>query len=161
MGESGDPVGTADLVCRFIKPKHWNDVLKELSPFAFTSSRNKRPTGKAGEIENRNELSINHVGEVQALGSKLRDLCIDALEGYGEAHLEAGDFVTAAETSDSKVLAPVVVYRPELAGSAWRQWASAHAHVESSRPASGFPEDYLVALVQRVRFTRPPDEYAD
>lgn len=148
------------MVCRFIKPKHWNDVLEEPSPFAFESSGNKRPGGKGGELRNMQELSIYHMGDVLALGSELRDLCIDALEGYGEAHLEAGVFVEAAKAAKSTALDPAVVYRPEFADEAWRRWASAHAHVESPGPAKGFPDDYRIELVQRIATSRPPDEYA-
>ena len=141
-----------DWLCRFVEQDRWNSQAKEPFPTAFSASDRK--------------LSVFHVQRVVESGSALEHLCIERLDGAGQAQLRAADFVEAVAEVDvpanqtTPVFNPSVVWRPEEIQRAWLQWAEAHAHVESEQGNSNFPFTYRVALVKRSRFLRPPRDEA-
>ena len=103
------------------------------------------------------QLSVFHPETVSGLGSSLRDLCFDTLEGAGEAHLQVGKFIELGQ-GISDQFNPQVYFRPDKVGEAWLGWKDAHAQVESQEGRATFPRSYRALLSDNATCLRPPDE---
>lgn len=116
---------------------------------------NEEPTPRAFKASNR-ELSFYHPEKVAGLGSSLRDLCIDRLEGAGEAHLQVKACIELGQCISTQ-FDPKVYWRPEKVREPWERWKEAHAQVESTGGHSDFPLTYRIRLVANSTNLRPPD----
>ncbi len=135
-------VSEDDWICRFITSEQWDDELEEPTPAAFRAS-------------NR-QLSVFHSRRVEQAGYKLQDLCIDRLNGAGEAHLRVSACIELGQ-GISEQFAPKVYWRPNHVHQAWELWKDAHAQIESSGGDSSFPRSYRVLLARNATCLRLPE----
>jgi hypothetical protein len=131
-----------DTLCRFIGPGYWSVV-------------DNRPAASAFKASNR-KLSTWHKDRVAQNGSSLEDLCLDYLEGFGEALLKTLDFLQAAEETKSPVFKPVAVWRPEEVEEPWSRWRGCHVNIESQAGDANFPVSYRVLLAKKSEVSRRP-----
>lgn len=132
------PVPNDDVVCRFIKPsnKTW-------------SREESRPKQQAFRQE---RLSVWHQRRLCERGISLKDLLIENLAGYGQAHHKAGDYLEFARQVAEKEPCEVrVEWRPEEVPDFWSRWDYAHVQVEATEGPSDFPREFrrMLALYTR------------
>lgn len=135
-------VSEEEWICRFIPVGEWDDEHKRPFPGAFLASAR--------------ELSLFHPNKVAELGSELRDLCFDNLEGAGEAHLQVKTCIELGQ-GISPVFHPKVYWRPDKVHKLWKRWKDAHVHIESEAGNSGFPRSYRALLAENATCLRLPD----
>jgi hypothetical protein len=135
-------VPSEDTLCRFIDPACW-----------FPDEN--RPTASAFRASDR-KLSTWHKDRVAQNGSALENLCLDYLEGFGEALLKTLDFLQAAEETKSPVFKPIAVWRPEEVKEPWSRWRDCHVNIESPAGPRGFPLDYRLLLAKKCEVSRRP-----
>lgn len=141
---SPSPVSDEEWICRFIVPSEgtWDDHLQQPTPEAFRAS-------------NR-ELSTFSPSKVNQLGNELKDLCIDRLQGAGEAHLQVATCIKLGK-GISDAFDPEVYWRPEKVAPAWLRWQEAHVQIESKGGNAKFPITYRSLLAENASCLRPPD----
>ena len=133
-----------DWLCRFIRPGEWDFEENKPLPIAFRASRH--------------QLSVFHVQRVLDSGSSLSDLCIDGLNGAGEAHIQPKTAKEAANEDNLEGFDPKVHWRPKHVELAWEEWADAHAHIESDSGHRNFPNTYKLKLSELATPIRRPAE---
>ena len=139
-----------DIICRFIRLDQWN------APESLP---------RAGAFKARNGvLSVWHCDKVHELGADLSRLCFGSLDGAGQAHHMAHDYVVNAQTvSQGHPLqfAVTVEWRngAEYVHPEWSLWKPAHAQVETdseNRELRGFPPRYRELMALGCRTAVPP-----
>ena len=130
-----------DWICRFVPPEEWDDDLQEPSPSAFRASDR--------------QLSVFHRKRVEDSGDTLQDLCIEQLNGFGEAHLTVAACIELGSGISDR-FNPKVYWRPYHVQEAWVRWREAHAQIESSGGDGGFPRSYRVLLARNAVCPRVP-----
>jgi hypothetical protein len=127
-----------DMLCRFISghKDKW-------------SSNNNRPRPPA--FKENGGISVWNLLALQQHGVDPESLLIESLEGHGQAHHTAGDYLGTAlkaEKTKGVPLGILVEWRPEdlYVKEPWRLWAYAHAQVECSAD----DESVLVFLRQML-----------
>ena len=86
----------------------------------------------------------------------MKDLCVDGLNGAGEAYLQVKTCIElGGDISDE--FKPKVFWRPDKITKAWKQWRDAHAQIESEGGNTGFPASYRALLAERATCLRSPD----
>ena len=136
-------VSDGEWLCRFLTSGDWDEDKQQ-------------PTSRAFKASHR-ELSFYHPKKVEELGSSLRDLCIDRLEGAGEAHLQVKTCIDLGQ-GVSPVFDPQVYWRPDKVRQPWKRWKDAHAQVQSEKGDANFPLTYRSLLADNATCLRPPDE---
>ena len=137
------PVPNDDVVCRFIKPgsKTWNREERRPKQQAFKQA----------------ELSVWHQRRLCERGISLKDLLIENLAGYGQAHHKAGDYLKfARQVAEQKPCEVRVEWRPEEVPDFWRRWNYAHVQVEATEGPSNFPIEFRRMLALRTRSVVSP-----
>ena len=140
------PVPRYDVLCRFVRPADW-------------SARENRP--RPGAFKQA-DMSVWHIGQLRAMHVALDELRIAHLGGCGQAHHTAGDYQDlAAEASQTEGIsfAVQVEWRPDdqCVSEPWRQWAAAHAQVETTLGPANFLPEFRRLLALRTRRAIPPD----
>ena len=86
----------------------------------------------------------------------MKDLCVDGLNGAGEAYLQVKTCTELGEDISDE-FKPKVFWRPDKITKAWEQWRDAHAQIESEGGNTGFPASYRALLAERATCLRSPD----
>jgi hypothetical protein len=143
-----EPCAASDELCRFVRRDAWNAIEGILTQAAFRASDRK--------------LSVFSPERVSALGSSLRDLCFGSLRGAGEAILTAADYRELAGMTNPPTQLDDVYWRASAAdvGPEHAPWSEAHAQVETTAGPDDFPRRYRLALANRARVVRIPEEQA-
>ena len=133
-----------EWVCRFLVSEDgdWDDEKNEPTPSAFKASRR--------------ELSLFHPEKIAGLGSSLRDLCFDRLEGAGEAHLQVKTFIELGQYITTP-FDPQMYWRPDKVSEPWEHWKDAHVQLESTKGSPKFTFKYRSLLAAKATCLRPPD----
>ena len=142
------PVPEDDIVCRFVREQDWN-------------TRDNKP--KSGAFK-QPCLSVWHVGRLQARNVQVEDLRLKHLEGVGQAHHTAGDYLRLAievaecEGTEFQVR---VEWRTEdkYVEETWRPWRYAHVQVEALEGPGNFPLEFRRRLAINARKLVPPDKF--
>ena len=136
-------VPDCDWICRFIAPNEWNDELQEPIPTAFLASDR--------------QLSVfHHRQSVESIGDTLRNLCIESLSGYGEAHLQVSMCISLGQGISDQFNSRVF-WQPDKVLKPWEKWRDAHAQIESLAGNTSFPRRYRVLLARNAVCPRFPD----
>lgn len=137
-----------DILCRFVREKDWSAKENRPRPSAF------RETG----------LSLWHVGRLLEHNVQVEDLRLKHLEGVGQAHHTAGQYIkfaleVAQETN--KPFPVSVEWRPEdeHVTEPWRKWRYAHVQVEVADESKNFDTLFRQKLAQNARKLVPPDKF--
>ncbi|MCY3545131.1 MAG: hypothetical protein OXH22_14005 [Chloroflexi bacterium] len=136
-------VSEDEWLCRFLVEGDWDEDKQRPTPGAFRASDR--------------QLSLYHPETIVGLGSSLRGLCFDRLEGAGEAHLQVGKCIELSQ-GISDEFQPQVYWRPDKVPDPWLQWKDAHVQIESLEGNSSFPRSYRALLADNATCLRPPDE---
>jgi hypothetical protein len=136
-------VSEDEWICRFIVVGEWDEELEQPTPSAFRASDR--------------QLSAFHPKSVEQLGSKLRDLCIERLDGAGEAHLQVEICIELGRCISNE-FRPNVYWRPDKVAKPWERWKAAHTQIESQGGNSNFPQSYRSLLAENATCLRPPDD---
>ena len=133
-----------EWLCRFLilDDGDWDEEKNEPTPSAFKASRR--------------ELSLYHPQKVDELGSSLRDLCFDRLEGAGEAHLQVKTCIELGQCITTP-FNPQVYWRPGKVSEPWERWKDAHVQIESPKGNPKFTFKYRSLLAANATCLRPPD----
>jgi hypothetical protein len=140
------PIPPEDILCRFIRPADWSKRDNRPRPGAF-----KQPA-----------LSVWHIERLRAQGAVPEDLRIEHLQGCGQAHHIAGDYLALAAEASQIEGVPFQVrveWRPndQYVSEPWRVWADAHVQVESMEGPPDFLIEFRRLLAIRTRGSAPPD----
>ena len=99
---------------------------------------------------------LYHPQKVDELGSSLRDLCFDRLEGAGEAHLQVKTCIELGQCI-TMPFNPQVYWRPDKVSEPWERWKDAHVQIESPKGNPKFTFKYRSLLAANATCLRPPD----
>ena len=134
----------SDIVCRFVRVQDWN----------FREGRPKTGAFKGAD------LSVWRVGKLRDNAVEPRALCIDTLDGAGEAHHMADDYLGYAQQASTEELSFTVQVKSRTGEKhvweAWRQWGYAHAEVEASIDHRDIPLKFRELLALNAREVREP-----
>ena len=122
------PVPQDDMLCRFVRPRDWNQGTGRPSQRAFAQPG----------------LSVWHIGSLLERGVSLEDLRIEHLAGYGQAHHTTGDYLRfAAEAAESEGTPFQVTvewrHENEYVTEPWRTWGLRPCSSGSHRRPSQLP----------------------